>query len=504
MKIYTIFLILILLFTNSSSKDNSFTIIKLRDLTETSFSLNNQVIVLYYENNIQRIYNSSINLVFKYGEKSSTKVYIYDSLDKINNIKDNIFIDYLKETSLKDTKCIQISHDDSFYKDNCTYYIVLYDYSLSYSDSVYVINSLKYLTFENEFFYRINCSSELTFNFLIQKNYLTYLHYQTSGTGVSLFGNTYYINITNENGEILLNKKSDETSDYVRIEPNMKYFASITINIGTYSQYYFPQKPEFLLNYEKYGYNILLEDEREVKRRILSPQHFSFFKNISNLSIDDESIVFSGNFNNYFLKSLFYIKFYQSDDFYSLVSSFPSDKKDFDYQVGNLDSSLSFKIEIKRIYNSQKGVLFGFFIESNENFYINSVNNYINIKCEKAKKDHDDTDKEERIESDDNDKENSSYDILWIIIGILAFFIFIIILCCCIIFNNNKNNIQQSNYNKYQYNNSNYNYNNKNVNYNQNNYSNNEYNNYNCNKVTTNNEVVYDYPPPPFPAINEN
>ena len=102
-------------------------------------------------------------------------------MDKIINDTKNEFANFLKETSLKGTKCITISYDDSFYNDNYTYHLVLSDFSQLYSDSIFVINSLKYLIFGNEFSYRINCSSELTFNFLIQKTYLTYLHYQACG-----------------------------------------------------------------------------------------------------------------------------------------------------------------------------------------------------------------------------------------------------------------------------------------------------------------------------------
>ena len=93
-KIYSIVLIFILLFISTKAKENSITTIKLIDLKEQSFSLNDQIIIFEYENKIDRIYNSSINFIFKYGEKSSTKVYIYDSLDKIINDTENEFVNF--------------------------------------------------------------------------------------------------------------------------------------------------------------------------------------------------------------------------------------------------------------------------------------------------------------------------------------------------------------------------------------------------------------------------
>lgn len=50
--------------------------------------------------------------------------YYYDSVDKIQR-GDNGFINYLYETSLKGTRYLRISYDDSFYKNQATYYIVL-------------------------------------------------------------------------------------------------------------------------------------------------------------------------------------------------------------------------------------------------------------------------------------------------------------------------------------------------------------------------------------------
>ena len=231
-----------------------------------------------------------------------------------------------------------------------------------------------------------------------------------------------------------------------------------------------------------------------------------FFKNISDLQVD-ESLSFKGNTGSWFQNNVIYVKFYKSDDFYSLLESFPSKKDDFDYNLGNSKSN-SFNYEIKKIHDSQKGVLFGYFIEST-NEYLDIEPTNINIKCEKVKKKEDDSDQKKTDKPYDNNDNDSSYNssssTIWIIILVFAFCIFIVILCCCIFYNDNKKHVQQSNHQNYQYQNinqNNYNYNNNsndNSTYYKNDYNN---KNYNYSKPDTNNEVIYDYPP--CPAINEN
>ena len=65
------------------------------------------------------MFNSSIYFIFDIGQRASTKVYIYDSLDKIKR-GDSGFINYSHETSLKETKYFKISYDDIFYRDKST------------------------------------------------------------------------------------------------------------------------------------------------------------------------------------------------------------------------------------------------------------------------------------------------------------------------------------------------------------------------------------------------
>ena len=66
------FLIIIFLITNSHTKDNPFTTIKLKDLKTTQFSMTDQFIIFEYENK-EREFNSSINFLFFKREKPSVK-----------------------------------------------------------------------------------------------------------------------------------------------------------------------------------------------------------------------------------------------------------------------------------------------------------------------------------------------------------------------------------------------------------------------------------------------
>ena len=139
------FIIIIFLIKNSNTKDNPLPI-ELKDLLVTSFSMNNQYVIFEYNNTEQRVFNSSINFLFSKVKNSSATVYIYDSFDKIK-MKDGEFINYLNKTSLANTKYFRINYDDYFYRDNCIFYIVLYDNSPKYDDNIKVVNSLKYLDF---------------------------------------------------------------------------------------------------------------------------------------------------------------------------------------------------------------------------------------------------------------------------------------------------------------------------------------------------------------------
>ena len=111
-------------------------------------------------------------------------------------------------------------------------------------------------------------------------NLPAYLHYQTKS--YNFIPSNIYINITNEKGEEIVNKDFDLLSNYIKIEPNVKYYAHINIykNIITA-----PAGGIFSLKYEKYKNNILVKDENEVKRLILSHQNYTFLKTYQMLKL---------------------------------------------------------------------------------------------------------------------------------------------------------------------------------------------------------------------------
>ena len=75
-KILILFLILICSIAKTSPKINSYSTIKLKDLTERGFSMSKDFIIFEYENKEPIIYNSSINFFFNKGGIFSTKLYI--------------------------------------------------------------------------------------------------------------------------------------------------------------------------------------------------------------------------------------------------------------------------------------------------------------------------------------------------------------------------------------------------------------------------------------------
>ena len=85
--------IIFLSFINSFLLLNSFSTIKLTDFTKTSFSLK-EFVILEYTNNIKKDFNYEINFIFDKGNKASTKVFYYDSFDKIQR-SDIGFINFI-------------------------------------------------------------------------------------------------------------------------------------------------------------------------------------------------------------------------------------------------------------------------------------------------------------------------------------------------------------------------------------------------------------------------
>ena len=121
--------------------------------------------------------------------------------------------------------------------------------------------------------------------------------------------------------------------------------------------------PEFMLSIDDFRNNILMKEDEEIQRYILSPQSVSFFKNISNLFFN-ETLIFDFDVSrSSYHDDYFYIKFYESDNFEQLEEQFPSKEEDFGSYIGKLSNGGNFKYELNRKYNSQKGVLFGVFFK---------------------------------------------------------------------------------------------------------------------------------------------
>ena len=420
--------IIILFFVLSkinSLSDISKDVIELKDLTKTKFSLNNEFVLLEYKNSMENFFNSSINFIFDTGEKSSTKIYIYNSLDKIKR-GDNGFINYLHETSLKGTKYFTISHDDSFYKDKTIYYFVLYDISTKYTDYIYVLNSLNYLPLEEEIYYQITFDIQLKFNFIVEKNYLTYLHYQARDITGLIYKTAYKFKIKNENGETFIDGENRGSCGYVEIKPNIKYFIEVELAQSSSGS----KETEFMLNFKKNKEKFLLEEGKEKEIRVLHPQSFSFFRTISNLTIN-ETIRFKGKIDKSdFHTDRFYIKYYESDNFENLVNDLPSNRQDFDYEIGSLNWGGEFDFKLKKIYNSQKGILLGVFIDSNE-LYWKLEPTKINITTLTGEED----DKKDK-QKEQEDNQDSSY---WGFGGIIAFIVSCIIVIGLIIWRSKRN-----------------------------------------------------------------
>ena len=396
--------IIFLCFINSFL--NSFSTIKLADFTKTSFTLK-EFVILEYTNNIHKDFNYEINFIFDEGNKPSTKAFYYDSFDKIQK-GDTGFINYVYATSLKETRILKIPYNAPYYSDKKTYYIVLYDISKIYTDYVYLLNSLSYLPLKDSFFYHNSLSQELHFNFLVQESDIKYLHYQAREDIFIFVHYTSYFRITNEIGERFYDNNCIGCSGYVKIKPNIKYF----IETALYAKGDKDRK-EMLFKLEKYGRNILLEEDKEVERQILTRQNLTFFATTSDLNIDD---------NLYFkfevaraegLTRSLYIKIYESDNFAKLESSFPTQTADYDYKIWFDGIGDSVYYEFKKNLTAQKGVLFGLFFEREYDY---SAMTPTNVKAIYSKT--------------DLSKENYTFLIVFsIIVGIV---IIVVFYCCCI------------------------------------------------------------------------
>ena len=416
-KIFVHLLLLLLLSLYSPLKNDFSNYIKLNDFTKTKFSLDNEFVIFQYENKYNYSFKYEINFILDEGYKSSTKVFFYDSFEKIKR-DDTGFINYVGSTTLKETREIKILYNDTFYKNQTTYYIVLYDISNTYTDFVYTLNSLEYLPLKSQFYYRNTLKHELHFNFLIHENNLKYLHYQTSIESGSLIYPTTYFRLTNEKGEKFIDQNCYGISGYAKIEPNVKYYFEVTI----YKETYFNEK-HFMLSLDNFRENILLEKGKEIKTNILFPQNLTYFKNISDLSINETLYFKFYALPSRFHYEDFYIKFYESDNYSKLENLFPKEKEDYDDKIGHLSNGGNFTYELKKKYKSQKGVLIGVFFT--RDYMLSMDPTYISARVidEKEKKEEE---KEEEEEKEDQGEQKNNSSVIGIIIGVIVFILAII------------------------------------------------------------------------------
>ena len=193
---------------------------------------------------------------------------------------------------------------------------------------------------------------------------------------------------------------------------------------------------DIMLSFEKYRENILLEKGDETKNDILLTQHLSYFKNISELSINETMFFKFHVLSTEDHKEYFFIKYYESDNFEKLETSFPSKKEDFDKEIGSLSNGGIFKYELKKKYKSQKGVLFGVFIERGWDYYsIKPTSIYASVydKEEEPEPEPDKGQKKTSDNPDENKKDDENTTDAGTIIGIIFSVIAeISIFCCCV------------------------------------------------------------------------
>ena len=113
-----------------------------------------------------------------------------------------------------------------------------------------------------------------------------------------------------------------------------------------------------------------------------------------------------------------------------IVNDFPSNRQDFDSEIGNLSMGGEFEYKLKKIYNSQKGILLGLFIDSNE-LYWKLEPTKINITTLTGEED----DKKDK-QKEQEDNPDSSYLGFG---GIIAFIVSCIIVIGLIIWRSKRN-----------------------------------------------------------------
>ena len=409
---------------------NSYYIEKLYNFKKTYFRLNSEYLIFEYSNNITMTFGAgAIFFIFEKGYKPSTNIYLYDSYDKIE--KGGIgFNNYIYQTTLKETQYFEINSVNIFFKENITYYILLYDIYDSYEDYIYVVNTLDFFPlYDFDIIYYVQkIDKQLNFNFIIPKHSYGYLHYQSRKDPFNVLGSSsyYYFKIVDGNGTIYIDSQINGVADYIKLDSNLEYYIQIAI---IRSRYYYIKPSSFMLSFTSYGENFWLQDD-DIYLEALSPQHYSFFKNISDLKISDK-ILFNGDAKRGdFGECYYYIKYYDSDNFERLIDIFPKRREDFDSQISASKYCGNFNFEIQKKNIFQKGILIGIFLDSPYEMYEMdpiSLTIYGDSKNNK-KEEEENQEKDEKSDDKDYSKNDnkSNYTWLWVLLSI-----FFICCCCC-------------------------------------------------------------------------
>ena len=400
-------------------------VIKLRNFQKTYFNLGDEYIILEYSNDVEMKFGGgSIFFIFDTGNRPSTNVFLYESFDKIKK-GDSGFINYLDKTTLKDTKYIEINSKSQVFKEKITYYLVLYDINEKYYDYIYIVNTLDYFPlYDNQYLYfKQTIDPQLNFNLIIPKNSYGYFHYQTTKNPINVLGTSdfYYFRIKDSGGTTYIDEQTSGVNNYIKLKPELEYYIQIAIR----KSQLFEATSSFILSFSEYGENYLIKDDN-IDLDILSSQHFSFFKNISDLNISDY-IIFNGNINlGFCADSHFYIKYYDSDNFELLHESFPSSSGEFDKEIENYRYG-EFQVKIKKTYNSQKGILLGIFFDSQ---FCMMERSYLTIYG--LSKNKEDENKENDKRNDDNNakdyKDKDADDDIWIELIIIIVILIILVI----------------------------------------------------------------------------
>ena len=422
---------------------NSYQTKKLINFQKTYFNLNNESIIFEYSNNLEMTFKEgSIFFIFDKGYKPSTNIYLYNSSNKIE--KGEIgFINYIYQSTLGERQFFEINSKNEYFKANITYYIVLYDITDPYEDYIYVVNTFDFfpLYSYNSISYSHKIEPQLNFNFRIPKHSYGYLHYQSRKDPFNVLGTSsyYYFKIVDENGTTFIDEQTNGVSNYVKLDYNLSYYIQIAI---IRSRYYYLKPSYFMLSFTNYGENFLIKDD-DIYLEALSPQHYSFFKNISNVNIS-KTILFNGvTKRGDFGECYYFIKYYDTDKFEKLLDVFPKKKEDFDSEISFYGSQYcgNFNFEIKKKNKSQKGILIGIFFESPYGIYEMdpiSLTVYGDLRNKKEEEEEKQSDKnEEDKKKEDNKNNNNHYsnqdksNNSWIYIILFLFITFCFSFGCC-------------------------------------------------------------------------